>query len=193
MEIAHWRAQEDHSILSNSSHHVGNRTLDLSLVGLDPVPLSKVSTRLLDSLSGSKGANRISLAGIRVHCKIANPKKRQLHFSHSDENSVSWFARDTACKTAHMTWSFQEHGLLLRSARSYNSCIIVLSCFFKWFWFKTSNRKRKWQIPRAVIQWIFFRITHEVLKNVLYLFCLHIWITSACSTMTNQLIKILLL
>ena len=40
------------------------REPDLSLSGLDPVPLSKIGTRLLASL-GSKGKNRNSLACLR--------------------------------------------------------------------------------------------------------------------------------
>ena len=51
-EDARRRRRQDHSILSNSSQPAGKP--DLSLSGSDPVPLSKIGTRLLASLA-SKG------------------------------------------------------------------------------------------------------------------------------------------
>ena len=56
------------------------RKPDLSLSGLDPVPLLKIGTRLLASL-GSKGKNRNSLACLRnagFHSAVTYCKQRVL-------------------------------------------------------------------------------------------------------------------
>ena len=59
MELARWRAQEDHFILSNSNQPAGK---DLSLSGLDPVPLSKMRTHLLASLGSKRKIGTLLLA-----------------------------------------------------------------------------------------------------------------------------------
>ena len=71
------------------------REQDLSLSGLDPVPLSKIRTRLLASL-GSKGKNRNSLACLR---------------------NAGSCSRANYCTDFHSTSSLQQH------ANSLLSCV----------------------------------------------------------------------